>query len=128
MSDSQTRIIGISLGLGIPYTICMIYLIRKFACPDCCKRKRNNNEIQQTPNPIKTKRNYKLKVKEGLSSEAYIDFLQGKISIHLRNELINLKHKKSGELTEFIEFAKEIDKPHLVNLIKDPIGYPIICV
>ncbi len=118
MSDINSTAIGIGLGLGIPWFICILYILRQWLCPDCCIIRKTTYVIP----PVKTI------VKDTLSKDCYMDFLQGKMSIALRNEMIGIHSKQQTKIKDFIEFAKEINKPRLIPFIKDPIHYPMSIV
>ncbi len=104
--------LGIILGLGIPYLVFMVILLRRCFCPNCW------NCITQKREDIDL-------VRLELTADAYSDFMSGRLTTQLHREITHLYALK-GDLSAYTRIATKLKHAYLAEFLKDPTRHPVI--
>jgi len=103
--------LGIILGLGIPYIIIMIIVLRKCFCPTCCSCSQKYDDLSL--------------IRIELSSEAYADFMSGRLTSKLHGEITHLYALK-GDISAYMRIAKKLKHAYLAEFLEDPMRHPLV--
>lgn len=103
-------LIGILCGIGIPYIIIMVIVLRYWCCPTACicraKRKQPNSTIE-------------------LSPAAYRDFMRGNVTTQLYKEIMHLYSIKDN-LNAYIRISERNNHKYMTEFLKNPTQHPHI--
>ena len=102
--------LGLILGLGIPYLIIMTIVLRNCFCPRACTFKNIDAETI---------------VRMELSPEAYNDFMKGRMTSKLRQEITHLYALK-GDLAAYVHIAGHLKHAYMLEFLKDPTRHPLV--
>ena len=111
MSDA---VYGIMLGIGIPYSILVIILLRNWFCPNCL---RANNPHRASKNPEKA-------IRKELSPTAFHDFKRGMLTTQVYKEIMYIYNQKKP-LNNYIIIASKYKYEHILLFLSDPTTYPM---
>lgn len=109
-------ILGICIGIGVPYIVFIAIIARGYFCPDACTR-RTIISINIPAQMI---------VERELSPLALKNFKEGNLTIRLHNEIIYLYAIKGGNIHAYINYAIQLKHNNLLQFLRDPIRHPII--
>ena len=106
--------IGIAVGLGVPYAICVGVILREWFCPPLPVLA----PVLPTIDPVAV-------IKKEISTEAWIDYSAGKLTSRVYREIRQVYYKK-GHLSEYISYSESKKHAHMLTFLTDPSRYPAI--
>ncbi len=108
-------VIGIILGLGLPYLAIMAIVLRRCFCPTACGKGGwmcRNHDAESL-------------VRLELSPQAYEDFIRGRMTVKLHHEISHLYALK-GDLSAYTHVAQRLKHAYLIEFLKDPARHPTV--
>jgi hypothetical protein len=118
-TDNTTLILALTLGIGIP-VVSIIILMRHYREICWCRQPRKSVvDIYTSFNTLPTifQTPSKDNIRALLSTSALQDFKYGSLTSSLKEELMMLRIKLGREMTEFVEYAKELHHSDLATYI-----------
>lgn len=103
-------LIGILCGIGIPYIIIMILVLRYWCCPTACICRSNNKATN---------------IKMELSPKAYADFMRGNLTTQLYKEIMHLYSLKDN-LNAYIRISEHNNHKYMSEFLKNPTQHPYV--
>jgi hypothetical protein len=109
-SNMNNVIIGIICGIGIPYILIIILVLRHWCCPNACRRRvRGGEDI----------------IKSELTAIAYSDFIRGNLTTQLYREIMHLYSLK-GNMDTYIHVSERKNHKYMVEFLKNPSHHPFL--
>lgn len=115
MSDATY---GIAIGLGIPFIILVVIILRGWLFPDCCRAEQKKLGLYHVRN------NYEQKIKKELSPKAFDDFKRGKLTQIVYNEIKHIYSQKR-QVDNYIVYASKHKHEYMLIFLRDPKSYPM---
>ncbi len=106
--------IGIAVGLGVPYAICVGVILREWFCPPLPALA----PVLPTINPVAV-------IKKEISAEAWADYSAGKLTARVYREIRQIYYKK-GHLSEYVAYSESKKHALMLTFLTDPSRYPAI--
>lgn len=107
--------IGIAVGLGVPYAICVGVILREWFCPPLAQQQA---PVLPTINPVAL-------IKKEISAEAWADYAVGKLTARVYREIRQIYYKK-GHLSEYVAYSESKKHALMLTFLTDPSRYPAI--
>ena len=109
---------GITLGLGIPFIIIALVVIRGWCCPNFLRAEHKKLGLYNVS------KNSERAIQKELSSKAFQDFKQGKLTACVYNEIKHIYNNKKY-VDDYIVYASKHKHEYMLVFLRDPNNYPV---
>jgi hypothetical protein len=109
---------GITIGIGIPFIIIVVIILRGLLCPMCLRAEHKKLGLYNVS------KNSEKTIQKELSPKAFEDFKKGKLTQIVYNE-INYIYSQKKYLDDYIVFASKHKHDFMLVFLRDPKSYPM---
>lgn len=109
---------GIALGVGIPFIIIVVIVLRAWLCPNCLRAEQKKLGLYHVKN------NYEKIIKKELSPKAFEDFKRGKLTQVVYNEIKHIYSQKK-QVDNYIVYASKHKHEYMLMFLRDPKSHPM---